>query len=222
MEKRYEKNIPTISEADQELICKASVAVIGCGGLGGFLCEHAARLGFASITVCDGDSFDETNLNRQLLSSPDNIGKSKAQSAMERIHNINPNIYVRCFKENISRDNYKEILSGCSLVLDGLDSAAARLLLEDAASELNIPLIHGAINVWTFQVSTVLPNSLCLHRLYENKSSSARQSNIGPVAGTCAGFQMTEAIRVITGKPKLAGKLLIADMQEFDFMIIDI
>ncbi len=222
MEKRYIRNMPTISESGQETIRKASAAIIGCGGLGGFLCEYAARLGFSSITVCDGDSFEETNLNRQLLSNPENTGSPKALSAAEHIQKINPDVNVRCFNEILNEANYKEILAGCSVILDGLDSVKSRLILENAASELNIPLIHGAINGWTFQVSTVLPNSGTLHKLYGGSSPAGVQSNIGPVAGACAGFQMAEAIKVLTGEPALSGKLLLADMQNFDFVTLDI
>lgn len=76
-ETRYERNIPALEEQEQKLLSSRRVLVIGCGGLGGFILESLARLGVGHITAVDGDVFEESNLNRQLYSSPALLGQKK-------------------------------------------------------------------------------------------------------------------------------------------------
>ena len=97
MNARYARNIPALSEAEILLLRQKSVAVIGCGGLGGYLIEYLARIGVGSIRCIDGDVFEESNLNRQLLSSPALLGTSKAAAAAARIREINPHVQADAF-----------------------------------------------------------------------------------------------------------------------------
>ena len=90
MEQRFSRNIPTISEAEQSILRQKRVAIIGCGGLGGYLAEFMARVGVGAITVVDGDSFEETNLNRQNLSLPALIGRGKAEALGNLDHGAPP------------------------------------------------------------------------------------------------------------------------------------
>lgn len=94
MDRRYLRNIPAISEAEQVILAGKTVAVIGCGGLGGHLIELLCRVGVGSIRVVDGDVFEESNLNRQLLSTMATLDTSKAQAAAERVRAISPETAV--------------------------------------------------------------------------------------------------------------------------------
>lgn len=223
MEKRFERNIPVISEEEQEFLHTKSVAIIGCGGLGGNLIEMCSRFGLKQITVCDGDVFDETNLNRQLLSSPSKIGFSKAEAAKERILEINPETKVRVFTEMLTEENAEKILEGADLALDGLDSVASRLILEKACEKLNIPLIHGAVSAWSLQVAVVAPGSNCLAKIYPQENISGSKSNIPSTISVCAGIQVSEAIKILTKKePTLLNKLLVMNLDDFSPVIINI
>ncbi len=229
MEKRFERNIPTLSENEQKKLSNAKVAIIGLGGLGGYLCEMVARLGIGSVVVCDGDVFDETNLNRQLLSSFGNIGALKAEAAKGWIESINSSIKVDMFCQNFSLDNASEILSGCDLVLDGLDNACSRLLLEDECSKLNIPIMHGAIAGLTAQVGLALPGHNMLHKLYYSETfdeeikleDTAKKSTLVCTPAFCASLQIAQATSYLSkGETTLADKLLIANLDSADFNII--
>lgn len=124
------------------------VFIAGLGGLGGWLLEHMLRLGPEFIRAADGDVFDESNLDRQLLSSPLRIGQSKAAAAQERAAFVAPQVRFEAVPEFMTKDNCARLLSGCRLALDGLDNVAARLTLERGCAELGIPLVHGAVGGW--------------------------------------------------------------------------
>ncbi len=244
MEKRFERNIPTLSEDEQKKLSKSRVAVIGLGGLGGYLCEMLARLGVGEIVICDGDVFDETNLNRQLLSSFGNIGTLKAEAALGWIESINSSIKVDSFCQNFSLDNASEILSGCDLVLDGLDNSCSRLILEDACSTLNIPIVHGAIAGLTAQVGVALPGSNMLHKLYgadaadsgeacddaskisedcadTSMHDSALKSALVCTPAFCASLQIAQVVSYLCkGEAPLTNKLLIASLDNVDFTTV--
>ena len=121
LERRYERN-RIFSRNQQEELASKKAAVIGCGGLGGYAAEMLARAGVGHITVCDGDVFDETNLNRQLLCTEAIIGMPKARAAAERINSINSEVKAEAFSCNLTEENAEEILKGCDVVIDALDS----------------------------------------------------------------------------------------------------
>ena len=105
---RYQRNIPALSEAECALLRGKTIAVIGCGGLGGYLMEYLARIGVGCIRCVDGDVFEESNLNRQLLSSVSLLGAGKAQVAADRIADINPDIQVQAFPVFLDAANVSE------------------------------------------------------------------------------------------------------------------
>ena len=141
MERRFIRNIPTITEAQQSLLRTKCAAIIGCGGLGGYAAEMLARSGVGALTVCDGDMFEESNLNRQNLALPGNLGQNKALAAAERIRAIDEGIALRAFPEHFTAENAGEILAGVDIVIDALDSVPSRILLEDECAGRKLPTI---------------------------------------------------------------------------------
>ena len=217
MESRYERNIPSITEAEQEILKNKKVAILGCGGLGGFLCEFCARLGIGSITVCDGDVFEESNLNRQLLSSEGNMGTLKVEAAKAYIECTNPACEVEMVCQPFSAEN-ASFLKGCDVILDALDSAPARMLLEEAAEESSIPLVHGAVNGWGGQVTLVLPGKRTLHRIYENAALPGNKTVLPFTAAACSCLEMSLALKVLLGKNEPEDEdLLIFDLLSGQF-----
>ena len=138
MDERHIRNIPALSEADMEILQTSHVLVVGCGGLGGNVIEQLARLGLGHLTVVDGDVFEESNLNRQLLCTTANIGEIKALAAAERVSLIDPDIEVRPVPEFITKENAAALMADADIVIDALDSISSRLVLEDAAAEAGL------------------------------------------------------------------------------------
>ena len=157
MEPRYSRNIPALSEEECALLQTKRIAIIGCGGLGGHLIDLAARIGFGAIRAVDGDVFEESNLNRQLLCDCSQLGKSKAQAAAAHIHRVNPQISCEGIAVMLNADNAAELLAGCDLVFDALDSIESRRLLAYAAAASNLPVAYGAIRGWVAQAALYLP-----------------------------------------------------------------
>lgn len=217
MESRYERNIPSITEAEQKLLKEKKVAILGCGGLGGYLCEFSARLGIGSITVCDGDVFEASNLNRQLLSSEGNLGTLKAEAAKAHIECTNPACRVEMICQPFSPEN-DSFLKDCDVILDALDSAPDRMLLEEAAEKYAIPLVHGAVNGWGGQVTLVFPGKRTLHQIYENAALPGTKTVLPFTAAACACMEMSLALKVLLGKnEKEDEELLIFDLLSGQF-----
>lgn len=224
--KRYIKNMNMLSPDENERLKEFKVCVAGCGGLGGYIIEFLGRLGIGKITAVDGDYFDETNLNRQILSDAASLGNSKAITAQNRMKLVNPLITLNPITKRISRENAEEILKGHDLIIDAVDSINTRFLLQDMASELNIPLVHGAIAGWYGQVSTIFPGDKTLEKIYPNKDGSGIENELGNPSFTpalVASIQVAEALKVLLGREEvLRNKLLYIDLLEQEYVVMEI
>ncbi len=114
---RYQRNQQMISTAQQLQLLQSQVAVVGCGGLGGYILEELARLGVGQIVAIDPDVFEEHNLNRQLLSSIELLGTAKTDAAVQRIAEINPAVKVRPINLAFGKENGQDMFAGVDLVL---------------------------------------------------------------------------------------------------------
>ncbi len=223
MERRFIRNIPTITEAQQSLLRTKCAAVIGCGGLGGYAAEMLARAGVGALTVCDGDMFEESNLNRQNLALPGNLGQNKAIAAAERIRAIDETIALRAFPEHFTAENAGEILAGVDIVIDALDSVPSRILLEDECAGRKLPLIHGAVEGRSLQVAVPVPGGGGLKRLYAETAERAVKSVLAPTAAVCAGLQCAEALKILCGEESpLLGRLMLGDLESMEFHTISL
>ena len=142
-----------------EKIESARVALFGLGGVGGYTLEALVRMGIKNLFLCDGDIFDESNLNRQILSLESNIGKEKVEVAKDRALSINKDIKIDTYNEFINSSNIKTINFNFDYIIDAIDDTDAKVLLIKKAKELNIPIISmmGAGNRLnaTFKVSDI-------------------------------------------------------------------
>lgn len=222
MDKRFLRNIPSISEAEQNLLREKKVFVAGCGGLGGYICEYLVRAGVGAISAADGDAFEETNLNRQILSLQSTLGTNKARAAKERAQQINPDMHFTAFEEFFTADKAEEMLEGADIVIDALDNPADRIILEEECGKRGLYLVHGAINGWNAQISLVAPGSGFLKNLYAD-FLPAPSSCLCLTPAICAGLQAAEALKILCGKPSsLEGKMLLADLFNMEFDIIEL
>ena len=219
MENRYLRNLPAIQEREQEELKTKHVCVLGCGGLGGYIIEYLVRIGVGRITAFDGDVFDETNLNRQILATEKTIGESKALCAKIRAEAINADIAFTAIDKYFD-ENDASVLENCDVVIDALDAPDARITLEKVCAKLGKTIVHGAIAGNSVQVCVVPPGSGILENLYKNAGETPKTS-LSFTPPYCASIQCAEAIKILLGKePALSGKLLISDMDSFETEII--
>ena len=218
MEERYICNIPALSEEECRALRARHVAVIGCGGLGGYLIELMARAGVGAITAVDGDVFELSNLNRQLLSEVSLLGINKARAAADRVARINPEVQILAKEVFLDGENAEELICGCDAVLDGLDSIPARKILAEACAKAGIPCVYGAVAGWVAQAGISLPGDGLIETLYPDGDVAARQSVLSFTPALCASLQAALCVKLLTGRPVETGTVYHFDLlhQEFE------
>lgn len=219
--RRYLKNHAAISVTEQSQLANRHILIVGCGGLGGYLLEYLGRLGVGYITIVDGDVFDETNLNRQLLSSQMNLGKPKVLAAKHRMLAINPLVHLETVQENLTEENAASLIKDHDIVLDALDNIPARLLLQRTCKEVGLPLVHGALAGWYGQVCVIQPGEDLLDLIYGNydieQGEELETGSLSFTAGLVASIQASEAVKLLLGKPTLNRELLAVDLLRSQF-----
>jgi molybdopterin/thiamine biosynthesis adenylyltransferase len=226
---RYCRNQKSLSNADQLRLLRSHVAVIGLGGLGGTVTEILARIGVGRLTLVDGDCFDESNLNRQLLSSPAGLGQPKAETASLRVREINPAVEVRPVHQFFRADNGQAILHDVQLAIDCLDTIADRFILEQSCRSASIPLISAAIGGSCGQATVVFPEDPGLTDIY-GPPGKARKRGIEGSVGTLpfgavymAAVQCAEATAILLGRPsELRNRLFIAEVSDHSSELFDL
>ena len=223
IKERHSRNIPALSEADMGRLADSHVLIAGCGGIGGNVIENLARIGIGAITVVDGDSFDESNLNRQILCTPDKLGSSKALAAADRIRLIDPSIRVTAVCDPVTEANAASLMKGTDLVIDALDSVKSRLMLENAASDAGLFIVHGAISGWDLQAMLVPPGSDLLHTLYKGIPESDVKTSLPMTPAACAAVEVSLAVRYLCGHDLPSpGTLFAGSLRDMQYGVIDL
>jgi molybdopterin/thiamine biosynthesis adenylyltransferase len=198
----------------------AHALVIGAGGLGSTALLYLASSGMGRITVCDGDTVDLTNLQRQVIHRNDSVGAPKAQSAAATLRAINPEVRVEPLDERAGPDRLLQLVRGADVVLDCSDNFSTRHALNRACVASRKPLVSGAGIRFDGQVAVFdlrREEAPCYHCLFaeEAQSQEERCATMGvfaPLVGIIGTFQALEAIKLITGVGEtLAGRLLLFD-----------
>lgn len=217
---RYLRNIGTIGVAGQAQLLRSAVAIVGLGGLGGFVAEALARMGVGRLILVDGDIFEEHNLNRQLLSAEAQLGAHKATVAEKRVAAVNSAVATEARAVTLTRENLPRLLGGADVVVDALDRLPTRLMLQDGVQPLGIPLVHGSIAGFLGQVMTILPDDPGLHALYgtgDDLPAQGLEAEIGTPAATpmaVAAWEAQEVVKILTGRGELLRhRLLVMDME---------
>lgn len=223
---RYLRNFNTLSQEEHDKLRRSKVCVVGCGGLGGHIIEMLARLGLGTISAVDGDVFEESNLNRQILSNEKTIGLSKAKTAKERMSIVNPEIKIIAIDDFVDQSNAEEILQGHDVIVDALDNIPSRMILQEASKKLGIPLVYGAIAGWYGQVSTIFPGDDSLNKLYREGTEKGIEKELGNPSFTpalIASIQVSEVVKIIIKRGDLLrNKLLYIDTLEQDYQLLNI
>ncbi len=219
---RYQRNRETVSLANQLRLFRSCVAVVGAGGLGGYVIEELARLGVGRLVVVDPDLFEEHNLNRQLLSSPCALGRPKADVAAERIREINPAVTVVPLRRTFQAADAGVLLDNVDAAVDGLDSVGCRLELARACRELGVPLVHGAIAGWYGQIATQLPGDDISRHIYgewaEDRGIEKALGNPAFTPAVVASLQAAEVCKILLaeGRP-LSRRILFVNLLSMEF-----
>jgi molybdopterin/thiamine biosynthesis adenylyltransferase len=215
---RYERNLGTVGWDGQIKLLESTVAVVGAGGLGGWIIEGLARMGVGRLIVIDGDVFVENNLNRQALCTEAALGRFKAEVAAERVAAVNAAVEVTVYARIATVETMPQLLQGAQVVVDALDSLPTRLVLQDACRMLGVPMVHGAIAGYIGQVTTIFPGDAGLRALYGDAvPEQGIERQLGNPAGTplmVAAWQVQETIKLLLGSGEpLRGRLLLLDAE---------
>ncbi len=216
---RYIRNFDTLNTMEQDFLIKSHVSIIGLGGLGGGVCEMLARTGLGNLTLIDGDSFETSNLNRQILSTEALIGKSKAMAAANRVHAINSSIVVNHVMEYANDSNLYDLIKKSDLAVDCLDTIDSRFVLQRAAKKAGIPIVSGAIAGVSGQVTVFFPEDRGYELIYGDKGQARSQGvetktgNLSYCAMLVASLQTSECIKILLGRGDiLRNKIMIIDL----------
>lgn len=217
---RYQRSVMTYGLEGQLELAQSTAAIVGAGGLGGHLIEILARTGLGRLIVADGDAFDPTNLNRQVLSTVMTLGRKKAEVAKERVALINPLVEITAHTTVLTSENIRKILGDADVIVDALDNIPDRFLLEKTAARMGVPYVFGAVAGFMGQVMTIFPGDPGLDRLY-GPSGDASRTGAETVVGVpgvtpalVAARQASEVIHVLLGKHEslLRGRLWVTDL----------
>lgn len=218
---RYQRNRNMINIEEQLRLFESRVAVIGCGGLGGYVLEELARLGVGQIIAIDPDVFEEHNLNRQILSSPSALGEPKVTVAAERLAQVNPAVTVTPIKDYFCLANGFELLVGANVAVDALDSIPYRLEMAEVCTLAGIPMVHGAIGGWYGHVATQFPGETTVQNIYRHwvagKGIEQQLGNPSFTPAVVASLEVAEVCKILLGKGEpLRNRKLSIDLLEME------
>ena len=217
--------LPEVGGAGQVALSKAHVVLVGCGGIGSPALQYLAAAGIGRLTLIDSDVVEESNLQRQTIFTPADIGKGKAEVAAEWIRRFDSAIEVRAVVARVGSNNAALVPEGADLILDGCDNFATRLAVSDACVTAGVPLTSAALGRFQGQIANFaghLPGEAC-YRCFvgdafdaEDCDTCAADGVLGAMAGVVGTFAAMHAIRVL-----LQGHAALGDPQWGKLQLFD-
>ncbi len=216
----FARNQGTLTAAQQHLLQQKRVAVIGCGGLGGYVVEELVRIGIGRLHLFDPDVFSPSNCNRQLNALQSTLGHNKAETAAARATSIHPFSTVRAFAADFRTLAETEAVAA-EVAVDCLDNGRARRDLSALCNRLRIPLVHGAVSGWYGQVGVQLPGGDLIERLYpERMTPDPVPSVLACTVAVIASLQVAETVKLLLGLPSaLHDNWMHIDLKDVDFLV---
>jgi len=212
---RYQRQIMMdgFGEVGQEKLKQAKVFIAGAGGLGSPVAIYLAVAGVGQIRIVDRDVVELSNLNRQILHGDKDVDRGKAESAGEKLRQMNSDIKIETIAENITEDNIQELIGDCQLIVDAMDNFPTRYLLNKAALSRNMPFFHGSVHGLDGMATTIIPGeTACLRCIFPEPPPTAIFPVIGVTPGIIGIIQATEVIKHIVGIGELLkNRLLVWD-----------
>ena len=202
--KTLSRNSEALTAAQQQLLTRSHIAIIGCGGLGGYVIEELARIGIGRLTIYDPDTFSPSNCNRQLNSLNSTLGKNKAEVAAQRVLDMGTGCIPKAVPFDF-RDDLPKKEHNIDVVIDCLDSIETRFHLSDLCNTIATPLVHGAVTSWYGQLGVQLPGFNLLAAIFPGKETQPTEqkppSVLSFTVATIASLQACEAVKLLLGIP---------------------
>jgi len=221
---RYNRQIvmPEFGEEGQERLKASRVVIAGVGGLGCASATYLAAAGAGHLTIIDFDTVELSDLNRQILYTEGDLGEEKVAVAVRQLARLNPGIAIDPVCARIDTGNVQQLIEGATVVVDGLDNAAAREAVNAACVALKIPFVYGGVSRLRGMATTILPGETpCLSCFAP--TGVGGQGVLGVLPGIIGNIQALEAIKICTGRrPALAGRLLLFNGEDLKVRVFDI
>ena len=226
---RYARQLrlPQVGAAGQAALAAAKVVLLGAVGLGSPAALYLAAAGVGQLTLIDDDVVERSNLHRQIIHADARVGMAKTESARIALHALNPRIRIETRRERLQADNVERLLAGHDLLIDGADNFATRYLLAAATQRLRLPMVYGAVERFSGQLSVFDPrrdDSPCYRCLFPEPPGAAVAPNcseagvLGVLPGIVGLLQATEALKLILGLGEsVVGRLLQVDALDLRF-----
>lgn len=226
---RYARNQRSFSLEEQAALLNTEVTVVGLGGLGGAVTEILARIGIGGLTLVDGDCFEDSNLNRQFLSTREVLGQSKSSVAQRRVASVNPAVEVKAHQAFVTAENASRFLVDSDLAVDCLDNLPARFWLEAACKHRGCPLVSAAVAGSTGHVTTIFPSDTGLRLIYGDprqtpaKGAETSLGTLPHAVTSLAALECAEVVKIVLQRNHLLrDKLLIADFDAAAFDVMQL
>jgi len=211
---------------DGQLKLKNSkVCVVGVGGLGTPITTRLVAMGVGKLRIVDRDVIELSNLHRQTIFDESDIGQVKVEAAAKKLKQLNTSIEIEALPVSVNDYTALEIVEGCDVVIDALDSVNARYSLNKACIKKNIPFVTGAAVGVSGQVFTIIPKeTACYHCLFpaldeDSMPTCSIEGVHPPILSIIGGIEVAEAVKIITGKkPNLANRILHVDLENLEFV----
>jgi len=232
---RYSRHIllPQISYEGQEALVNSHALIIGAGGLGSPVALYLAASGVGTLTICDFDAVDLTNLQRQIVHTTASVGMNKALSTQQALFEINASVQVKTVCVRSTEEEFSTLISQADVVIDCSDNFATRYLLNKLCVQLKKPLVSGAAIGFEGQVTVYdmrSETSPCYHCLFPDQSEASGEDNamrcathgvFSPLVGMIGTTQAAEALKLLMGiGESLQGRLLLLDALTMEWRTI--
>jgi adenylyltransferase/sulfurtransferase len=202
--------------------CK--ICVVGVGGLGNPITSRLAAMGVGTLRIVDRDVIELSNLHRQTMFDEDDVGQVKVEVAAKKLQKLNPDCKIEALAISVNDYTALEVVEGCDVVVDALDSVNARYALNKACVKFNIPFVTGAAVGVSGQAFTIIPKtSACYYCMFpsldEDSMPTCSIEGVHPsILSIIGGIEVTEAVKVVIDKkPSLSEKILHVDIENLDF-----
>jgi molybdopterin/thiamine biosynthesis adenylyltransferase len=223
---RYQRQliIKDFGVKGQRKLSKTKALIAGAGGLGSVISLYLTAAGVGKIGILDNDKIDISNLNRQVLYDTRDTGKSKAETAAEKLRKLNPDIEVVAINRTLTDANAAEIAKGYDIIVDAMDNFETRFVLNRLALKQDLPFFHGAVEGFEGRVTTIIPGRTpCFACIYPFSPPKKVVPVLGTTPAVVGSLQATEVIKYITGLGELLlGKLLIYEGLSMEFMTVNL
>jgi len=231
MEDRYARQIiiPEVGKEGQAKLKGAQALVVGAGGLGSAILLYLAAAGVGTLGIADDDQLHPSNLNRQILYTTQDLGRSKVLTAVQRVRALNPEIRAIPYEERVLKDNGPAIVAAYDIVVEASDNLETKALVNELCVAAGLPLVWGAVTRFEGQLGTYIPGHACRACIFPKVPepgtypSPAELGIVGAAAGVIGSLEALETLKVLLdiGEP-VSDQILLWDGLYGSFDLIEV